>query len=860
MPGEAELIFGKLAIQKGYLDETDLTEAIRVQQDLKEVGVAKTVGEILSERGKMTPDQVKTILEAQKHTQMREEDRRYGELAVRNGFCSVADVREALAVQQRAVAKKAPVIPPLGFILRERGKITEQQHEALKQAQARLGKPLNLLESTTPARLAVLKAATAAPTCPICGEKAKKGAVICALCGSSLSADAGRAADVTAAEMLRASVEVESSTFGSIAIKMGFVSEAQLEECLVLQESLKAKGIPKRLGDILVAKSYISPAQLKRIIGVQSDKRGALQLDAAAPVRSHRAAVAPQAAQQAAPVGARFKAFARGKMFGYAATAAGLVFLVALGYFIFASISKRSSSTDKDASGKGEDFSELCRKADLALKNAERTELAQAGSGDFQQILAAYGDVVSAYPDTPAAKKAFARKQELESTYLAADEDFRKAKMAASDASFSGDYDRAFAILDEFIARVSAMNGKPLLQEGKAYLQGTVAGARKDLLRRLNEVGQALAEGKEDVAVERFEKLRNWKLLARCEECKRAFGEWDARLAPIRTKLEERRAAAAANAQRQEDWRKGGPQAVADGKRLAGQSKFAEALLEFRKALLFSGSGPLWTEAAEGLAGTQALLKKTQTDLQSALNFARNWTVSKMYDKAGAKCKDVGENPAFAAFRENFLDAEKELKELEKSKGDHGPLVKKLDALQKTINEWAANQLSVDPSLQCSKCHGVGSPPCETCGGNGAVKGPNCKKCEGSGKVRCAQCEGVGAKPCVGCNGTGSIEKWEDKKLKCEACGGKGKIWADKKCTECEGKGTIKKKVKTGPLPCEACAGQKRIVCKNCEKGLVACPDCKGRGYNDVPCADCSGKGSRPCARCSGSGLAAEKF
>ncbi|MDQ7779283.1 MAG: hypothetical protein RDV41_06190 [Planctomycetota bacterium] len=918
MTGEAEMIFGKLAVQKGFLNETDLADAIRVQQERKTAGVTKTLGEILTELGKLTPDQVKTILDAQKRTQSREEDRTYGELAVLNGFCSVDNIRVALAIQQRAVVKKAPVIPPLGFILRERGMINEQQHQALKQAQVRLGKPLDLLQSTAPTLIAALKAASPAPTCPICGEKAKEGATVCALCESPLSADADKAADVAAAELLQAGTAVESTTFGDIAVKMGFVTAGQLEECLAIQKKLDAKGIPQRLGNILVAKSCLSPAQLNQVVRTQWDKRGIPMPNAAAPTAPTAAAgvAVPQAAPPAAPAavpqfvppavpqfvppavpqfvppavpkavpqavpeawhedvpeawsqngfpavpaGARSRSFAPGKIFGYAASAAGLLLLIVVGYFIHKGISSRSSSSDKDASDKTEDFSEQCRKADLALKGAESVEQAQAGTGDFQQITAAYSDIERAYPKTPAANKASARKQKLESAYMMADEAFLRAKIAARDAISSGDHAGAVAVLDEFIARVSTMDGKPMLQEGRAHLQGTLDDAQKDFLGRLDEVVRALSRGKEDAAVERFEKLRDWKLFARCEECGRAFREWDARLAQTRTKLEAQRAAAAAKAQRQEEWRKGAQAAVTEGKRLAGEWKYAEAMFEFRKAMLFSGEKPPWTEAAEGLADTQALLKKTQTDLQSALKFVRNWTLSKMYGKAGAKCREVAENGAFSAFREDILDAQKELEELDRSRGDHEPLVKKLDALQKTINEWVANQLAVDPSLQCPECHGAGAPPCETCGGSGAIKGPNCKRCEGSGKLKCTQCEGVGTAPCPDCTGTGVVERWEEKTVKCEACGGKGKIWGDNKCTECDGKGTVKRKVRKDPVPCKICAGQGRIPCKSCEEGRVECPDCKGRGSDDSPCTGCSGKGSKPCPKCSGSGLAPEKF
>ncbi len=61
--------------------------------------------------------------------------------------------------------------------------------------------------------------------------------------------------------------------FGSIAIKLGFSSLEQVNDCLRLQEDMKKLGgPPKRLGDIMIVKGYLDEKQLDDIIGFQGTR------------------------------------------------------------------------------------------------------------------------------------------------------------------------------------------------------------------------------------------------------------------------------------------------------------------------------------------------------------------------------------------------------------------------------------------------------------------------------------------------------------------------------------------------------------------------------------------------------------
>ncbi len=58
--------------------------------------------------------------------------------------------------------------------------------------------------------------------------------------------------------------------FGEIAVREGFATRAQVRECLEIQAKLRSYGVePKKIGEILVEKGYIKPADTLAILDVQ---------------------------------------------------------------------------------------------------------------------------------------------------------------------------------------------------------------------------------------------------------------------------------------------------------------------------------------------------------------------------------------------------------------------------------------------------------------------------------------------------------------------------------------------------------------------------------------------------------------
>jgi eukaryotic-like serine/threonine-protein kinase len=67
----------------------------------------------------------------------------------------------------------------------------------------------------------------------------------------------------------------ENLHFGSIAIKLGFTTLEKVDECLRLQEKMKELGVaPKKLGEIMLAKGYVTDGQVKEIFKYQGLRGG----------------------------------------------------------------------------------------------------------------------------------------------------------------------------------------------------------------------------------------------------------------------------------------------------------------------------------------------------------------------------------------------------------------------------------------------------------------------------------------------------------------------------------------------------------------------------------------------------------
>ena len=49
-------------------------------------------------------------------------------------------------------------------------------------------------------------------------------------------------------------------TFGQAAVGLGYINEAQVQECLRIQAAMRLMGLDEQLGDIMTKKGFLSPS------------------------------------------------------------------------------------------------------------------------------------------------------------------------------------------------------------------------------------------------------------------------------------------------------------------------------------------------------------------------------------------------------------------------------------------------------------------------------------------------------------------------------------------------------------------------------------------------------------------------
>ena len=131
--GEADRLFGEIAVRLFYITRRDLDRALRAQQEARESGAEPNLGEILQALGAMSEEQVDAVLRAQTVYDEDSVETLYGRLAVKNGFVKERDLEEALKVQQRVGGRLR-----IGEILVKKSYLSWSQHEALLRAQERI--------------------------------------------------------------------------------------------------------------------------------------------------------------------------------------------------------------------------------------------------------------------------------------------------------------------------------------------------------------------------------------------------------------------------------------------------------------------------------------------------------------------------------------------------------------------------------------------------------------------------------------------------------------------------------------------------------------------------------------------------
>jgi hypothetical protein len=145
---DAYLVMGKLAVKYKFVDEEQIQEALAIQKQEKLAGKETLLGEILVTHGRMSRNQLNFLLSIQKVIETRKMDRKFGMIAVKNGFAAPEDIENALVLQKESY-EKTKTVRMIGDILVESRVMTKDQCDAILKKQKRF-EQIDIAETEIP--------------------------------------------------------------------------------------------------------------------------------------------------------------------------------------------------------------------------------------------------------------------------------------------------------------------------------------------------------------------------------------------------------------------------------------------------------------------------------------------------------------------------------------------------------------------------------------------------------------------------------------------------------------------------------------------------------------------------------------
>lgn len=138
MQEKEEILFGKLAVEKGFITQEQLDECVEMQ---RLSGTTRLLGTILVRRGYLGKPQLREILRIQKrnlerpatHSKEKKRDVGFGFLAVKYGYATQDQVYEC--VREQAILSRKGLFFRLGEIFQHKEFLTEEQVEEILELQ-----------------------------------------------------------------------------------------------------------------------------------------------------------------------------------------------------------------------------------------------------------------------------------------------------------------------------------------------------------------------------------------------------------------------------------------------------------------------------------------------------------------------------------------------------------------------------------------------------------------------------------------------------------------------------------------------------------------------------------------------------
>ncbi len=137
MARDEEILFGKVAVKKGFISKEELKEALAYQEKLDE---DLAIGEVMRREDFLTEDQLETVLEIQKKnlekkddlTDKKKKDILFGKLVLKKGYMDWDELNPM--IKKLNELRSGGRYMRLGQLLIEEGYLTsEQVHEVLEE-------------------------------------------------------------------------------------------------------------------------------------------------------------------------------------------------------------------------------------------------------------------------------------------------------------------------------------------------------------------------------------------------------------------------------------------------------------------------------------------------------------------------------------------------------------------------------------------------------------------------------------------------------------------------------------------------------------------------------------------------------
>jgi hypothetical protein len=242
-------LFGRIALKKGLVTEEQLGRALRLQEELRFVGLARPLGRLLVDEGLLAEGQVELILRLQAINQRAKDGKAFARIALRNELLSQHQLDAALAVVKAEGWERS-----LEAVLVDQGALEPRAVRAVRAAMDRAK------------RRARGEAGTG--TRPTARPSTATGRLAQQLDIDDDDADAEADLEPGERERLRLRADV---AFAAVAVRDGALLIPELERA-VDEQALRSDpatmprgATPPSLEEVLVAQGALTPQEAKQV-------------------------------------------------------------------------------------------------------------------------------------------------------------------------------------------------------------------------------------------------------------------------------------------------------------------------------------------------------------------------------------------------------------------------------------------------------------------------------------------------------------------------------------------------------------------------------------------------------------------